>query len=62
MEIKLINGHNQIIFSENDKKEIANQFVKFLILPVNYQLMWIETKSQEKIKRKMWCVLRNQNS
>ena len=44
------------------KKEIANQFVKFLILPVNYQLMWVETKGQEKIKRKMWCVLRNQNS
>lgn len=44
------------------KKEIANQFVKFLILPVNYQLMWIETKGQEKIKRKMWCILRNQNS
>lgn len=44
------------------KKEIANQFVKFLILPVNYHLMWIETKGQEKIKRKMWCVLRNQNS
>ena len=44
------------------KKEIANQFVKFLILPVNYQLMWIETKGQEKIKRKMWCVLKNQNS
>ena len=44
------------------KKEIANQFVKFLILPVNYQLMWIEPKGQEKIKRKMWCVLRNQNS
>ena len=44
------------------KKEIANQFVKFLILPVNYQLMWIETKGQKKIKRKMWCVLRNQNS
>ena len=44
------------------RKEIANQFVKFLILPINYQLMWIETKGQEKIKRKMWCVLRNQNS
>lgn len=44
------------------KKEIANQFVKFLILPVNYQLMWIEPKGQEKIKRKMWCVLKNQNS
>lgn len=44
------------------KKEIANQFVKFLILPVNYELMWIERNGQERVKRKMWCVLRNQNS
>ena len=44
------------------KKEIANQFVKFLILPVNYELMWIERVNQERLKRKMWCVLRNQNS
>ena len=44
------------------RKEIANQFVKFLILPINYQLMWVETNGQERIKRKMWCVLRSQNS
>ena len=44
------------------KKEIANQFVKYLILPVNYELMWIERNGQEKIKRRMWAILRNQNS
>ena len=27
MEIKLINGHNQIIFSENDKKEIIGSYM-----------------------------------
>ena len=44
------------------RKEIANQFVKFLILPIDYQLMWIERNGQKRLKRKMWCVLRNQNS
>ena len=44
------------------RKEIANQFVKFLILPINYQLMWIETKGQERIKRRMWSVLKMQSS
>ena len=44
------------------KKEIANQFVKYLILPVNHELMWIERNGQEKIKRRMWAILRNQNS
>lgn len=44
------------------KKEIANQFVKYLILPINYELMWIERNGQERIKRRMWCVLRSQNS
>ena len=43
-------------------KEIANQFVKYLILPVNYQLMWIEKNGQERIKRKMWGVVLSQNS
>lgn len=44
------------------RKEMANQFVKYLILPCNYYLTWIERNGQERIKRKMWCVLRNQNS
>ena len=44
------------------KKEIANQFVKYLVLPINYELMWIEISGKERIKRKIWCVLRSQNS
>ena len=44
------------------KKEIANQFVKYLVLPCNYEFMWIERNGQEKIKRRMWAVLRSQNS
>lgn len=43
-------------------KEYANQFQKFLILPCDYQLMWIEKRGQDKVKRKMWSVLRNQSS
>ena len=43
-------------------QEYANQFQKFLILPCDYQLMWIEKRGQDRIKRKMWSVLRNQNS
>jgi hypothetical protein len=50
--------HKWMIF----EKEIANQFPKFLILPINYQLMWIENNGQERIQRKMWCVLRSQSS
>ena len=44
------------------KKEIANQFVKYLILPINYELMWVERNGQERILRRMWCALRSQNS
>lgn len=43
-------------------KEYANQFQKFLVLPCDYQLMWIEKRGQDRIKRKMWSVLRNQSS
>ena len=43
-------------------KEIANQFVKFSVLPCNYYLQWIEKNGHERIKRKMWCVLKSQNS
>lgn len=44
------------------QREEGNQFLKYLILPCNYRLMWIEKNGQERIKRKMWCVLRSQNS
>ena len=42
--------------------EPANQFPKFLILPINYQLMWIEKNGQQRIKRRMWSVLKMQSS
>lgn len=43
-------------------KEIANQFVKYLILPCDFQLMWIERGKQERLKRKMWGAIKSQSS
>ena len=43
-------------------KEPANQFVKYLVLPCNYFLHWVENDGQNRYKRSMWVVLRNQNS
>lgn len=43
-------------------KEEGNQFLKYLILPCNYELNWIEKKDSTRIKRRMWCVLRTQSS
>ena len=42
--------------------EYANQFVKYLVLPCDYYLTWIERNGYERHKRAMWCVSRNQNS
>nr|DAW42762.1 MAG TPA: hypothetical protein [Caudoviricetes sp.] len=42
--------------------EPANQFPKYLILKCNYELMWIENNGTEKIKRRMWSVLKMQSS
>lgn len=42
--------------------EPANQFPKYLILPCNYRLMWIERNKDKRIKRQMWGALRQQNS
>lgn len=44
------------------RKEFANQFPKYLILPCDYELMWIEKDREKKIKRRMWSVLRMQSS
>lgn len=44
------------------KKEPANQFVKYLILPCDYFLTWIEQDGQNRIERGMWCVQRQQSS
>lgn len=43
-------------------QELANQFVKFFVLPCNYKLCWIENVDNKRIKRQMWSCLRNQNS
>lgn len=44
------------------REERSNQFPKFLILPCDYELMWIEKNGHERIKRRMWSVLRMQSS
>lgn len=43
-------------------KEIANQFVKYSILPCNYKLCWIESRDNKRLKRQMWGCLRDQKS
>lgn len=44
------------------RKEYANQFVKYLIIPCNYELMWIEVDGNKRIKRRMWSALKMQSS
>lgn len=44
------------------REERANQFPKYLILPCDYHLHWIEHNGKTRIKRKMWAVLRMQSS
>lgn len=44
------------------RTEISNQFPKYLILPCTYELMWIEKNGKDRIKRRMWSVLRQQLS
>lgn len=42
--------------------DFGSQFIKYLILPCNYEMQWIEQNGSKRIKRQMWCVLRSQNS
>lgn len=44
------------------EKELANQFPKYLILPIDYLFMWIERDGNKIYKRKMWGVNRSQKS
>ena len=44
------------------RNEPANQFPKYLVLPANYELMWVEKSGTQRIKRHMWSVLRMQSS
>ena len=43
-------------------RDTRTQFQKYYILPCDYYLHWIEEDGEKRIKRKMWCVTRNQNS
>ena len=43
-------------------RDTRTQFQKYYILPCDYYLHWIENSGDKRIKRKMWCVTRNQNS
>lgn len=42
--------------------EQGNQFIKYNVLPCNYLFEWIEQNGQERIKRRMWGVDRQQLS
>lgn len=44
------------------EKELANQFPKYLILPIDHLFMWIEKDGAKVYKRKMWGVNRSQKS
>lgn len=44
------------------EKEIANQFVKYLVVPCDYYLTWIERDGHKRYKRAMWCATRSQSS
>lgn len=44
------------------KDIVGNQFQKYFVLPVTYQLKWVEHDHGKRIKRKMWSVLRSQSS
>lgn len=43
-------------------RDTRTQFQKYFVLPCDYHLHWIEDNGEQRIKRKMWCVTRNQNS
>ena len=44
------------------REERANQFPKYLVLTCDYELCWIEINGKDRIKRRMWSVLRMQSS
>ena len=44
------------------QKEDGNQFIKYLILPCDYRLCWVEKRGHQRIKRKMWGTQRIQLS
>lgn len=43
-------------------KDVEQNFQKYFILPCDYLLQWVQTKSDKRYKRSMWCVLKSQSS
>ena len=43
-------------------KDVEQDFQKYFILPCDYFLQWVQTKSDKRYKRSMWCVLKSQSS
>lgn len=41
-------------------EEQGNQFIKYNVLPCNYRFEWVETSGQNRYKRRMWGVDRQQ--
>lgn len=42
--------------------EEGNQFTKYVVLPCDYRLEWIDIENNKRIKRRMWCCTRSTNS
>lgn len=43
-------------------KEQGNQFIKYTVIPCDYNLQWIEHTGSQRIRRHMWCATRSMNS
>lgn len=42
--------------------EEGNQFTKYVILPCDYLLQWVDIKDKKRVKNEMWCCTRSANS
>lgn len=42
--------------------EEGNQFTKYVILPCDHRLEWIDIEKNKRVKRRMWCCTRSANS
>lgn len=42
--------------------EEGNQFTKYVVLPCDYKLQWIDIRNKKRVKHEMWCCTRSANS
>lgn len=42
--------------------EEGNQFTKYVVLPCDYKLQWVDIKDGKRVKNEMWCCTRSANS